>query len=410
MKCFSLRLRFELAGAMLLAALFAPLALQAEDELFDAPAAAPVARKPLRAQAVQAVKEGEEAIEEEKADVEEATREGAEEKKKDVAEEEPEVVRPPAAPVNPRVVRFHLMDGSMVSGELTIDQISVATEFGELVIPIPALSSFTPGLGSYPTVATGIDELVEKLGSDDYQTREQAHKDLGRMGLKVRRQLEAKKSDENAERKRHVEQLLKDMESLAEEQAELAEEGEAEAVTEWIDDDTVVTNQFAMVGKISPQEFVMKSKYGPLNVKLSDIRKMDREQAGQEAVVRRVEVSGTHLAQMSYKDSGIRVEAGDKVTITADGQLVMSPWGNNMSSGPEGGQNFGWYVANKIPGGALIGKIGNSNEEFKIGGKYSFTAKRSGMLKLAIAMQAQYAQQGYSFPGQYNVRVKVEGQ
>lgn len=38
MKCFSLRLRFELAGAMLLAALFAPLALQAEDDLFDQPA------------------------------------------------------------------------------------------------------------------------------------------------------------------------------------------------------------------------------------------------------------------------------------------------------------------------------------------------------------------------------------
>lgn len=402
MKCFSLRLRFELAGAMLLAALFAPLALQAEDELFDAPAAAPTRVKPARAavEVKEAAAEGAETVEEEAPD------KPAEEK---AEEGEAEAVRPPAAPVDPRVVRFHLMDGSMVSGELTIDQISVTTEFGELVVPIPALSSFTPGLGSYPKVAGEIDALVEKLGSDDYQTREQAHKDLGQMGLKVRRQLEAKKSDENAERKRHVEQLLKDMESMAEEQAELAEEGEGEAITEWISDDTVVTNKFSVVGKISPQEFVMKSKYGPLNVKLSDIRKMDREQTTSEAVVRRVEVSGTHLAQMSYKETGIRVEAGDKVTITADGQLVMSPWGNNMSSGPEGGQNFGWYVQNKIAGGALIGKIGNSNEEFKIGGKHTFTAKRSGMLKLAIAMQAQYAQQGYNFPGQYNVRVKVEG-
>jgi hypothetical protein len=403
MKCFSLRLRFELAGAMLLAALLAPLALHAEDELFDAPAAAPARVKPARAAV-----DVEEAVEDEAKEVEEAASgKPAEEK---AEEGEAEVVRPPAAPVNPRIVRFHLMDGSMVSGELTIDQISVATEFGELVVPIPALSSFTPGLGSYPKVAGEIDALVEKLGSDDYQTREQAHKDLGQMGLKVRRQLEAKKSDENAERKRHVEQLLKDLESMAEEQAELVEEGEEQAVTEWIADDTVVTSKFSVVGKISPQEFVMKSKYGPLNVELSDIRKMDREQATSEAVVRRVEVSGTHLAQMAYKETGIRVEAGDKVTITADGQLVMSPWGNNMSSGPEGGQNFGWYVPNKIAGGALIGKIGNSSEEFKIGGKHSFTAKRSGMLKLAIAMQAQYAQQGYNFPGQYNVRVKVEGQ
>lgn len=388
MKCYSFRLRFELAGAMLLAALFAPLALRAEDDPFGAP----------------------ETVVEETV-VEASPAEGASKKppEEKSTEGEAETVRPPAAPVNPRVVRFHLMDGSMVSGELTIDQISVATEFGELVVPIPALSSFTPGLGSYPKVAGEIDALIDKLGSDDYQTREQAHKDLGQMGLKVRRQLEAKKSDENAERKRHVEQLLKDLESLAEEQAELAEEGEEQLVTEWIADDTVVTSKFSVVGKISPQEFVMKSKYGPLNIKLSDIRKMDREKATNEAVVRRVEVTGNNLAQMSYKETGIRLEAGDKVSITADGQLVMSPWGNNMSSGPDGGQNFGWYAKNSIAGGALIGKIGNSSDEFKIGSKHTFTAKRSGMLKLAIAMQAQYAQQGYNFPGQYNVRVKVEG-
>lgn len=380
----------EWAGAMLLAVMLTPLCLQAEDDLFEGVAPA----RPLRAVRV---KPGIVVAEEKPA--EETT----------AAEEEAESPRPAPPPVNPRVVRFHLVDGSMISGELTIDQISVATEFGELVVPIPALNSFTPGLGSYPQVAEEIHGLIEQLGSDDYQTREQAKKDLGRMGLKVRRQLEAKKNDENAERKRHVEQLLKDLENLAEEQAALVEAGDGEAVAEWIDDDTIVTSKFSAIGRISPQDFVIKSKYGPLNVKLSDIRKMDREQAGQEPVVRRVEVSGTNLAQLSYKETGIRVEAGDKVTITADGQLVMSPWGNNMSSGPEGGQNYGWYIPNKIAGGALIGKIGNSNEEFKIGSRSSFTAKRSGMLKLAIAMQAQYAQQGYNFPGQYNVRIKVEG-
>jgi len=425
MSFLSPRARLELAGSMLLAVLFAPLTLWADEPAVqvlrafavqvegdvvegdvaeeqadvaeaveEAAPALNVREKKLRAVAV---KEGEEAVEE--------TKPATEEK----PAEEAEAPSAPAAPINPLLVRFHLMDGSMISGELTIDQIAVKSEFGELTVPIPALVSFTPGLGSYPEVAGEIDELIEKLGSDDYASREQAHKDLGRLGLKVRRQLEAKKADENAERKRHVEQLLKELESLAEEQAELVEEGEGEIATEWISEDTVVTNKFTMVGKISPQVFVIKSKYGPLNVSLSDIRKMDREHSSQESVVRRVEVAGTNLAQMAYKETGIKIEAGDKVTITADGQLVMTPWGNNMSSGPDGGQNFGWYVANKIAGGALIGKIGNSSEEFKIGSKHTFTAKRSGMLKLAIAMQAQYAQQGYNFPGQYNVRVKIEG-
>jgi len=227
------------------------------------------------------------------------------------------------------------------------------------------------------------------------------------MGLKVRKQLLAKKEDENAERKRHIGLLLKELETLADEQAELEAAGE-EVASEWVKEDTVVTHKFTVLGKISPQKFVIESKYGPLNVELSDVRLMDKEQSTRDPVLRKLSVPGTNLAQLSYKETGIRIEAGDKVSINADGQLVMSPWGNNSMSGPDGGQNFGWYIQNKITSGTLIGKIGNNGEEFKIGSKHSFVSKHTGELKLAIAMQGQYAQQGYNFPGQYNVRVKVE--
>jgi hypothetical protein len=394
MNFFSKWIRWEFTGAILLAALLVPLTLQADEDPFGGPAAAPVQVRPsLPATTVAPTAEK---TAEEKA---------SEEKQPD---EETAPVASPAAPVNLRIVRFHLMDGSMISGELTIDEIHVTTAFGELVVPIPALVSFKPGLGSYPEVAAGIDELIDNLGSDDYQTREQAHKRLSRMGLKVRLQLEAKKNDENAERKRHIEQLLKDLVALAEERAELVEEGEEEASPAWIVDDSVVTNKFTMVGKISPKDFVIESKYGPLNVKLSDIRKMDREPTGGETIVRNVDVEGTNLAQHSYKETGVRVNAGDRVSLTTDGQLVMSPWGSNMSSGPDGGQNFGWYIPNKIAGGTLIGRIGNGSEEFVIGSKHSFTAKRSGMLKLDIAMQAQYDRLGYNFPGKYNVKINLE--
>jgi hypothetical protein len=37
-------------------------------------------------------------------------------------------------------------------------------------------------------------------------------------------------------------------------------------------------------------------------------------------------------------------------------------------------------------------------------------AKTNGTLYFAIAMQNQYANQGYNYPGQYNVRVKVQPQ
>ena len=323
-------------------------------------------------------------------------------------EPEEEAPREPAAPVDPKVIRIHLMDGSVISGELTIEEITVETDFGKLIVPITSINSFKPGLDSYPHLADSVNGLIEKLGSDDYQTREQAHKDLGKMGLKVKMELERFKNDENAERKRHVEQILKEFESLAEEQADGDDEEAAPVEPVWLRDDTVVTNRFTAIGKIEPKSFTMNSKYGPLTVKLADVRMMDRESGAKETVRRKLSVPGSNLVQAGFKNSGVRVEAGDKITITADGSIVMSPWGSNMNSGPDGGQNYVWYVNNKIPGGALMAKIGSSGEEFKVGSKHSFVAKRSGVLQFAIAMQAQYAQQGYSYPGQYNVKVRVD--
>jgi len=95
------------------------------------------------------------------------------------------------------------------------------------------------------------------------------------------------------------------------------------------------------------------------------------------------------------------------VSISADGQIVMTPWGSEMVSTPEGGDNFGAYMP-QIPGGALVAKIGDSGTVFKLGSKHTFVADRSGVLQLAVAMQAQYARNNYQFPGKYDVKIRVE--
>jgi AcrR family transcriptional regulator len=79
------------------------------------------------------------------------------------------------------------LDGSVISGDLSVSEISVETDFGKLVVPIDRLRSFTPGLDSNTRLSQQIDTLIKNLGSDDYQTREQAHKDLAAMGRGVAR-------------------------------------------------------------------------------------------------------------------------------------------------------------------------------------------------------------------------------
>ena len=75
-------------------------------------------------------------------------------------------------------------------------------------------------------------------------------------------------------------------------------------------------------------------------------------------------------------------------------------------STPAGGSRYGTYK-NGILGGTLIAKIG-SGSEFKIGTEHRFVAKTTGVLQFAIAMQQGFSSSGNQFPGNYNIRIKVE--
>ena len=98
--------------------------------------------------------------------------------------------RPPVAPLGPKHIRLHLLDGSVIAGDLSVAEIGLETDFGKLIIPIDRIRSLRPGLDSYPKLAGEIEGLIKNLSSDDYKTREQAHKDLAAMGVKVRKELE----------------------------------------------------------------------------------------------------------------------------------------------------------------------------------------------------------------------------
>jgi hypothetical protein len=119
-----------------------------------------------------------------------------------------------------------------------------------------------------------------------------------------------------------------------------------------------------------------------------------------------ITVRGGHFQCTTYKRTLIKVEAGDLITIRADGQLTMTPWGSSVRSTPEGTSQCGWANKSKrIYVGTLVARIG-SGDMIKIGSKAEFRAKRSGMLQLAVAMQSQYA--GYAYPGEYKVKVTVK--
>lgn len=310
-----------------------------------------------------------------------------------------------AAPIGPREIRLHLLDGNVIAGDLSIAEINVETDFGTLKVPIDKIRAFHPGLDSFPTVAARLEKLIADLGGDDYAAREEAHKQLLQWGLPIRTLLSEASDGDSAERKRHLGEILAEFEEQAAD-----DDFEEEPVRELIRRDTVVTTEFTIVGRIVEQEFKVASKYGDLIVKLADIDTGDRAFNSAEPVNKRFSVDGSYIAQQKFRSSGVRIKAGDKISIRADGQIIMTPWGSNYVSTPDGGGNYGWYIPNDIAGGTLVARIGNGGKTFKVGSRHSFTAKTSGMLQFAIGMDNNYAGEGYSYPGRYEVRLKVEPQ
>ncbi len=328
------------------------------------------------------------------------------------AKEEPkkETTTPDVAPTPPKppqFIRMTLMDGSVISGDLSIKTITVATDFGELVVPISKIISLKPGLDSYPEMAQSIRDLIEKLGADDFKEREEAHKELAKMGAKILAELNKFKDAENSEQKRHIAELIKAIGALRDEADEFEDGSKPEAA--WINNDRIVTTSFTIVGKVSPKTFTIESKYGPLKVSLGDVQVAERPTDVKEVVRRIVRVDGTYIIQRNVKSSGVQMKKGDSISITADGRIAMTPWGSNAFSTPMGASNYGTYKPN-IASGALLARIGKSGEELKVGNRTTFTAKQSGTLYFGIAMNASYAGNNYQFPGSYNVRVKVTPQ
>ncbi len=307
-------------------------------------------------------------------------------------------------PINPREIRLHLWDGNVITGELGIEQVLVQTEFGQLQVPIEKITSFRPGLDSFPQKREQIDKLIEDLGAEDYKLRETAHKGLIAMGMQLRREIYRFQDGGNAERKRHLDEIRKEIESMIEDLEEDADLADDDA--ELIHGDAISTRDFVIVGKIVQDEFEISSKYGPLTVKLMDVKFADRQDGGSVERRATVSISGKNYAHANPKSTGIRLNRGDRVTIRAEGQLTMSPWGVQATVTPEGSTQYGNF--NGHGGGTLLAQIGDDDKFIKIGNKATFTASKSGLLKLGIALQAEYANDSYQFPGSYKAKIVVE--
>ncbi len=90
------------------------------------------------------------------------------------------------------------------------------------------------------------------------------------------------------------------------------------------------------------------------------------------------------FAYRGWQSIGVRVREGDDVRILAQGTWLYTP---GEYHGPEGHRRYSspaFYPLPNVPGGALIGRIGEHGQPFYVGRQIRLQARATGLLYLRI--------------------------
>jgi hypothetical protein len=294
-------------------------------------------------------------------------------------------------------LKISLMDGSLLTGKLSVSELAIDTKFGPLKVPVDQILSFAPGLQSHLQFQQTLNGLVNDLGADAFADREKAQQALTKLGPDIRGELDRqlklidKATDERATR---LQKILEDFDAMQDEDADKSHA--------WVGDDVIVTAGFTVVGHITTPGFSIAGNYGKLDIKMADVREGRRDAAVPEDIRKTISVPGTVITQHSYIGTGIKLAKGDQVSITATGTITMTPFGNRQAT-PDGSPNVG--SVNGMPNGTLVARVGDSGAMIKVGSKFTWTADRAGNFQLGIACPEDYS--SYTFPGEYQVKIRV---
>jgi len=287
-------------------------------------------------------------------------------------------------------VRFG--DGSVVRMTLLQDNVEVLTKFGKLTIPLSEIRRVEFGVHVTPEMTQQITQSIKRLASDVYKERDVASKDLVQVGHFAYLPLQkASKSGDQEVAYRAVNLLKQISERVSPELLRLREE------------DVIHTTEFTVIGRINTPTIKAHSPhFGEVALKLSELRGMQiRQHGGKQDLI--VDAGKHGSASDQWCDTGITIDAGQRVVICSEGQVDLWPQGPGQYLAVPKGYNTagkgGQFLA-----GALIGRIGDNGKAFLIGDRYEGSASEEGKLYLQIVPSPW----NNASAGTYRVRIQTE--
>jgi len=296
------------------------------------------------------------------------------------------------SPSRPHLAEVRFGDSSVVRMTLLQDNLEVQTKYGKLTIPLSDVRRVEFGLHVPPDVNQQINQSIKRLASEVYKERDGASKDLVQVGHFAFPMLQkASRSGDQEVACRAVSVIKQISERVSPDLLRLREE------------DVVHTAEFTIVGHITSQTLKAHSPhFGEVALKLSELRTMHmRQHGGKHELTVDAGKHGSALDQ--WCDTGITVDASQRLVVTGDGQIDLWPQGpGQYMAAPKGYNTAG--KGGQFLAGALVGKVGENGKTFLIGERYEGNITEEGKLYLLIIPSPW----NNASVGSYRVRIQTD--
>jgi hypothetical protein len=298
----------------------------------------------------------------------------------------------PTTSVRPSIAEVRFGDGSIVRMTVLQETIEVQTKYGKLAIPVSDVRKIEFGLHVPPDVNLQITQSIKRLASDVYKERDSATRELMQAGYFAFPSLHKATKSTDQEVSYRAAGIIKQI-----------TEKTAPELLKLRDEDVIQTSEFTVIGKITSTTLKAHSPhFGEVALKLSELRTMHvRQHGGKSELVVDASRHGSALDQ--WCDTGITVDAAQRIVIIVDGQVDLWPQGpGQYMAFPKGYNTAG--KGGQFMAGALIGRIGENGKSFYIGERFDGTASEEGRLYVQIVPSPW----NNASTGQYRVRIQTE--
>jgi hypothetical protein len=282
-------------------------------------------------------------------------------------------------------LKLTLRDGNVISGTSeSISTVTLSTDWGKLEIPIKDVSSLEFGITADASNKSKIINLVTQMNDAAEEKRQAAYDELVKLEIGAIPVLN---------------DYIYGNDYTSSEYTDYTPEGALEDLKStygvedgFNDKDIVMINyEYTIGGTFSIKTLNLKTEYGDLNVPKDKIQEVEvtyyDSESGDKSfkVLANKHISGNDNG--GWLNTGIKVKNGQKINITASGEVVLeslsgnkyTPDGNSESSDYDYG-----YESDYPSYGNLVYKIGEYGEMIKAGSKYNGTAGESGNIFLSI--------------------------